>query len=186
MPPYYPESNSGSQATRNIIQYILKKKTATWKLTIHLQRRTCNRRMIPTLCRSLQKCSSNSETRKTRKLQRGNPNKLAKRRHATHNLIQYMLKKKSHLLLISFIYIYAWKWENSGKITSVKSAKLTIHLQRTYKRRIIPGFRSVQKSFSNSDDEPSDTNQETRTTWLEGNFNSSSEENIHSSANICK
>ena len=184
MPPYYPESNSGSQATQNIIQYMLKKKTATWKLTIHLQRRTCNRRMIPTLCRSLQKCSSNSETRTTRKLQRGNPTKLAKCRHATHNLIQYMLKKKSHLLLISFIYIYAWKWENSGKITSVKSAKLTIHLQRTYKRRrIIPGFRSVQKSFSNSDDEASDTNQETRTTWLEGNFNSSSEENIHSSAN---
>ena len=45
------------------------------------------------------------------------------------------------------------------------------------------GFRRVQKSFSNSYDEATDTNQETRTTRLEGNFNSSSEENIHSSAN---
>ena len=55
-----------------------------------------------------------------------------------------------------------------GEIASVKSAKLT---------------RSVQKSFSSSDDEATDTNQETRTTRLEGNFNTSSEENIHSYAN---
>ena len=44
------------------------------------------------------------------------------------------------------------------------------------------GFISVQKSLSNSDDEATDTNQETRTTRLEGYFNSSSEENIHSYA----
>ena len=52
----------------------------------------------------------------------------------------------------------------NGKIASVKSAKLTIHLQRTCKRRIIPTVcRSLQKSFSNSDDEATDHNQETRT-----------------------
>ena len=45
------------------------------------------------------------------------------------------------------------------------------------------GFRSVRKSFSISDDEATDNNQETRRTRLEGNFNSSSEENIHSYAN---
>ena len=47
------------------------------KLTIHLQR-TCKRRIIPTVCTSLQKSSSNSETTPTRKLERGNPTKLAK------------------------------------------------------------------------------------------------------------
>ena len=56
------------------------------KLTIHLQR-TCKRRIIPTLCRSVQKSSSNSETRTTRKLQRGYATKLAKCRHTTQNLI---------------------------------------------------------------------------------------------------
>ena len=59
----------------------------------------------------------------------------------------------------------------NGKIASVKSAKLTIHLQRTCKRRIIPTVcRSLQKSFSNSDDEATDPNQEIKTTRLERNF----------------
>ena len=102
----------------------------------------------------------------------------AKCRH-TQNLIQYMLIK----IPISFsspLFIYM---HGNGKIANVKSAKLTIHLQRTCKRRIIPTVcRSLQKSFSNSYDEATDTNQETRTTRLEGNFNNSSEENIHSYA----
>ena len=71
MPPYYPESNSGSQATQNLIQYMLKK--------------------IPS---------------------------------------------PSH-----FLYIYM---HGNRKIASVKSAKLTIHLQRTCKRRIIP---TVSEAF---------------------------------------
>ena len=60
------------------------------KLTIPLQR-TCKKKIIPTLCRSLQKSSSNSETRTTQKLQGGNATKLAKCCHTTQNLIQYML-----------------------------------------------------------------------------------------------
>ena len=41
-----------------------------------------------------------------------------------------------------FIYIYM---HGNRKIENVKSAKLTIHLQRTCKRRIIPNPPQIQK-----------------------------------------
>ena len=109
----------------------------------------------------------------TRKMQRGNATKQPKCQmppYPESNPIYAY--KNSHLFLISFIYIYM---HGNGKIASVKSAKLTIHLQRTCKRRIIPTVcRSLQKSFSNSDDEATDPNQEIKTTRLERNFKSSS------------
>ena len=75
------------------------------------------------------------------------------------NLIQYMLKK-TPISFSSPLFIYM---HGNGKIASVKSEKLIIHLQRTCKRRIIPTTVciSLQKSSSNSDEEAIDQNQET-------------------------